>query len=750
MGHRPMTGERSWRRVGLAVAVCGLLAAPAALVPALAKAGSSSGPAGGAATSGSSGGKKLRHTGGASPAASDPLDRLVVHLARPVGKTQEDALAASVGGRHGGEVEPGVFDVDVAKGQGEGAARKLRADREVKAVEPDVHFHAAEVAGAGPPMVPSVEAVAVASDAAPAPVNEKCFTGCALTFDGGQTSRIYSQSDFVHIGVPQAWAVTHGDPNMLVAVVDTDIDTSQPDLAGKVVVGENFSGDNAPDPEGHGTAVAGLIAAVPNNGIGIAGLGWNTKVLSVRVLDSQGAGLASHIAAGIRYAADYAGVKVINLSLQQDQNDANKISTELADAVAYAESKGIVVVAAAGNQPVADPAYPAALPGVVSVAAVDSDDTIASFSRRGPWVSLAAPGVGVLTLATPCSDGNCWVTPDGTSFATPIVSATAALVMAANPNLTAKQVVARLLASADPVAGTKTNFSNGRIDVARAVTGTGVAPQAAPPATPAGPVATNAAAPPPDTSAGKGYWMVASDGGIFSFGASTFLGSTGAIALNRPIVGMARTPSGQGYWLVASDGGIFAFGDARFFGSTGTMTLNKPIVGMAATPSGNGYWLVASDGGLFAFGDAGFFGSTGAMTLNKPIVGMAPTPTGRGYWLVASDGGIFSFGDARFFGSTGGIQLNRPIVDIAPTPAGDGYWLVASDGGIFAYGAAPFYGSPAGAARSPIIGIAPTPSGDGYWVVGSNGAVYNFGGSHYYGGLDSAVLNKAIVGLAVR
>ena len=75
---------------------------------------------------------------------------------------------------------------------------------------------------------------------------------------------------------------------------------------------------------------------------------------------------------------------------------------------------------------------------------------------------------------------------------------------------------------------------------------------------------------------------------------------------------------------------------------------------------------------------------------------------------------------------------------------------MASDGGIFAYGGAPFYGSPAGAARSPIIGIAPTPSGDGYWVVGSNGAVYNFGGSHYYGGLDSAVLNKAIVGLAVR
>ncbi len=79
----------------------------------------------------------------------------------------------------------------------------------------------------------------------------------------------------------------------------------------------------------------------------------------------------------------------------------------------------------------------------------------------------------------------------------------------------------------------------------------------------------------------------------------------------KPIVGMAATPTGDGYWLVASDGGIFAFGDAGFFGSTGAVPLAKPIVGMAATPSGQGYWLVASDGGIFAFGDAGFFGSPG-------------------------------------------------------------------------------------------------------------------------------------------
>ena len=123
--------------------------------------------------------------------------------------------------------------------------------------------------------------------------------------------------------------------------------------------------------------------------------------------------------------------------------------------------------------------------------------------------------------------------------------------------------------------------------------------------------------------------------------------------LNAPIVGMAATPSGNGYWLVASDGGIFSYGDAGFFGSAGSIHLNKPIVGMASTPSGHGYWLVASDGGVFSYGDATFWGSTGSIHLNQPVVGMATTPSGNGYWLVASDGGIFSYGDAEVQGVDG-------------------------------------------------------------------------------------------------
>jgi hypothetical protein len=124
------------------------------------------------------------------------------------------------------------------------------------------------------------------------------------------------------------------------------------------------------------------------------------------------------------------------------------------------------------------------------------------------------------------------------------------------------------------------------------------------------------------------------------------LGSLGGAKLAHPIVGMAASPSGLGYWLVGSDGGVFTFGDAGFFGSLGGVRLARPIVGMAASRSGEGYWLVGADGGVFAFGDAGFFGSLAGATLAHPIVGMAASPSGEGYWLVGSDGRVFAFGDA--------------------------------------------------------------------------------------------------------
>ncbi|MDE3202914.1 MAG: hypothetical protein KGQ66_01680 [Acidobacteriota bacterium] len=189
-----------------------------------------------------------------------------------------------------------------------------------------------------------------------------------------------------------------------------------------------------------------------------------------------------------------------------------------------------------------------------------------------------------------------------------------------------------------------------------------------------------------------GYWLVAADGGVFSFNAA-YMGSTGDVALAQPIVGMAATPDAGGYWLVASDGGVFSFGDAVFHGSTGGVKLDRPVVGMTADPATGGYWLVASDGGIFAFG-APFEGSTGGVALTKPVVGMAPTVTGQGYHLFASDGGVFSFGDAGFYGSTGGVSLAKPVTGGGADLSTGGYWEVATDGGLFSFNA-PFWGSAA-------------------------------------------------------
>ncbi len=237
----------------------------------------------------------------------------------------------------------------------------------------------------------------------------------------------------------------------------------------------------------------------------------------------------------------------------------------------------------------------------------------------------------------------------------------------------------------------------------------------------------------PATPSGtQGYWLVAADGGVFAEGSAGFYGSTGALRLNAPVVGMAPTPDGKGYWLVALDGGIFSFGDAAFYGSMGGSHLNKPVVGMAATPDGKGYWLVAQDGGIFSFGDAAFYGSMGGSHLNAPITGMAASATGHGYWLVAADGGIFTFGDAPFLGSMGGTVLNDPVVDMVATPHNGGYLMVATDGEVFPFGNAGFYGSLAGGYGGdptdvpPIAAIALTPDDQGYWLLEPDGWSYGF------------------------
>ncbi len=224
---------------------------------------------------------------------------------------------------------------------------------------------------------------------------------------------------------------------------------------------------------------------------------------------------------------------------------------------------------------------------------------------------------------------------------------------------------------------------------------------------------------------GTGYYEADSSGNIADFGAAPCYGSLSGSRLNQSIVGMATDRSTGGYWLVAADGGVFSF-NAPFYGSTGGKAINKPIVGIASTPDGNGYWLVASDGGIFAYGDATFYGSTGALALNRPIVGMATDRSTGGYWLVASDGGVFSF-NAPFNGSANALALSSPAMAITSLSDGSGYRIETADGGVFSYNAG-FYGS-AETFRltKPIVAAMNDNSYDGYWLVASDGGVFTFG-----------------------
>lgn len=536
--------------------------------------------------------------------------------------------------------------------------------------------------------------------------NDPCWNGpCRLTDQWGPKK----------INAPSAWDVTKGAGDIRIAVLDSGVDIDHPDLAGVVSLGPNYSADATADDEfGHGTHVAGVIGAATNNTRGVAGMVWNTSLVSVKVLDRNGDGFASALSQGLRWSADN-GARIVNLSL------AGPGSQVVASAVAYAQSKGVLVVAAAGNGTPggSNPMYPAAYDDVIAVGSSEQNDTLSSFSFRGTWVDVLAPGAGIVSTWPENLDaGNPYQRESGTSMATPLVAGTAALLWAERPYLSADGITERITQTAAQISGSGTFTASGRLDAGAALAGSP-----------------------------SGYRMVASDGGIFNYGDASFDGSAGSLRLNRPIVTAVSPGKSGGYWLVASDGGVFSYGGVPFYGSTGGSRLNSPIVGAAATRSGNGYWMVASDGGVFAFGDAQFYGSMGGQRLAQPIVSMAVTETGRGYWLFARDGGVFSFGDAAFHGSAGGQRLNQPIVGSARSAGGNGYWMVASDGGIFSYGDAQFHGSTGNIAlNQPIVSMVPTANGAGYWLIARDGGVFSYGNAPFRGSAGGQRLNQPIVG----
>jgi subtilisin family serine protease len=270
-----------------------------------------------------------------------------------------------------------------------------------------------------------------------------------------------SQWHLPKIQTPQAWNMTTGSSSVVVAVIDSGVYGIHPDLASNLVPGWNFvkSNSDTSDLLGHGTAVAGVIAAVGNNAIGVAGVSWQSRLMPLVAVDENDLAAYSDIGEAIQYAADR-GVRLINISL-----GGGVPSSALQSAVDYAWNKGALIFASAMNNGSSDPYYPAACNHVMAVSATDSNDHLASFSNYGNWIAISAPGAAILTTI----NGGGYAYWFGTSFSSPIVAGVAALSLAVNPSLTNAELVTILEKSADEVGPPGHGASFGRVNAFNAV-----------------------------------------------------------------------------------------------------------------------------------------------------------------------------------------------------------------------------------------------------------------------------------------
>ncbi len=321
--------------------------------------------------------------------------------------------------------------------------------------------------------------------------------------DACASSFSYNESlayNLTRINAALAWLSCYQGQEITVAVVDTGVDLDHPDLQANIVAGKSFvSGTSSPDDDaGHGTHVAGIIAAVGNNG-GVIGVAPGARIMPVKVLDSSGSGSIYDVAAGIEWAADQ-GVTVINLSLGSVGN-----STTLKTAVDDAYNRGILLIAAGGNCGDSSyaangcsyqdqPLYPAAYNHVMAVASTDSSDKQSSFSTQGSYIEIAAPGSSIYSTYP----AGRYATLSGTSMAAPHVAGLAALIWSQNSGWTSDQVRAQIWDTAVDLgaSGWDNQFGYGRINAAAAMgtQQTGGAPAVL--AEPAEPAVTAAASAP--------------------------------------------------------------------------------------------------------------------------------------------------------------------------------------------------------------------------------------------------------------
>lgn len=300
------------------------------------------------------------------------------------------------------------------------------------------------------------------------------------------------------IGALQAWMITTGSKDIKVAVIDTGIDYTIPDLADNIwtnqaelngkpgvdddnngcvddIHGCNFAGNNGDpkDDHGHGSHVSGTIGASGNNGIGVAGVAWNTTLVAVKFLDAQGSGTLDNAVKSIDYATRV-GVKIMSNSW-----GGGAFSQALMDSISRAKDAGILFVAAAGNDGTNNdttPEYPASyqVDNIVSVAAVDAAGNLADFSCYGKTtVHVAAPGVHVLSNVPTTTAASGFASWSGTSMATPHVTGVAALLMSQHPEQDYATIKARIIAGARPLAGLRGKMvSSGMVNAYYSLTDT--------------------------------------------------------------------------------------------------------------------------------------------------------------------------------------------------------------------------------------------------------------------------------------
>jgi subtilisin family serine protease len=364
---------------------------------------------------------------GAAPA--EDSNSLLVTFASDVAPAEAEAIIEQTGAD--AEPIPGTDTLEVTAAEPELAevAAELTAEPDVEAVEPNRVRSASRV-----PNDPSY------------PTQQPYLT---------------------RIGAPTAWDVADTGASTVVAVLDTGVDRDHPDLAPNLVAGRDFVNLDADpsDDNGHGTAVAGVVGAATGNGGGVAGVAWNARIMPVKVLGANGTGLDGDIASGITWATDQ-GADIINLSLGGFGS-----STALDQAVDYALAHDVLVVAAAGNQAAGVPSFPAALPGVLAVTAVDAQGSFAWFSNHGPWVTLAAPGISVVTTALAAGPTMAVAPVTGTSFSSSIVAGVGALVRERHPAWGWGKVAYELVRTARDAgpAGVDDAYGFGIVDAAAAL-----------------------------------------------------------------------------------------------------------------------------------------------------------------------------------------------------------------------------------------------------------------------------------------